>query len=93
MILQIIQRELVLTYAKACPSPVVIPLVHNGLASHDFSSYPGSASIFASFDDHQYIKESNINVFLFPGRPLIVMCGFIDNWPLWPLHFSNLLWV
>lgn len=89
MILQIIQRELVLVYARACPGPIIIPPVHDGPAGHDFSSHLGFAFLFASFNDHQYIKESNINVLLFPGRPLFVLCGFTDNWPLWPLYFPN----
>lgn len=47
----------------------------------------------ASMIDSQYIEEGNINMFLFPGSPLVVSHGFTEHWPRGPLPFPNLLWV
>lgn len=38
-------------------------------------------------------EEGNINMFLFPRSPLIFSCDVTGQWPLWPPHFPNLLWV
>lgn len=79
--------------AQGLPGPFVTTPVHNRPAVRDLSSHPGSTFLFACLDESRYIEEGNINMFLFPWSPLIFSCGFTGHWPLWPLHFPNLLWV
>lgn len=74
-----------------------------GLALAPLSSHLAMTSLIrdlhsylpASMIDSQYIEEGNINMFLFPGSPLVVSHGFTEHWPRWPLPFPNLLrvWV